>query len=329
LIDRGYQFIEQIDLRDKNPKPNLLIDIKQPEEGAMHARVQGQADTVRVIPSGKALGADIEGVDLSEPLSPAVFEEIRSAWLDHLVLRFRGQHRLTPATLIGYSSGFGKLDLAPIASGPLAEAFPGQPRELTVISNVVVDGKPIGGLGAYEAVWHADMTYNDLPPKAACLFAVEVPPTGGNTQFANMYLAYETLPEALRRQVESLRCVHDASRNSAGELRNGFKDVSDPRETVGAVHPVVSVHPETGRKCLLLGRRRSAYLVGLPVDESEDLLNQLWAHACQPQFTWEQQWQVGDLIMWDNRCTMHRRDAFDPGTRRVMYRTQVSAQPVA
>jgi taurine dioxygenase len=211
----------------------------------------------------------------------------------------------------------------------MSRALDELPPEITVISNVLVDGKPIGGLGSYEAVWHADMTYNPRPPKGSCLYAVEIPPTGGGTHFANMYLAYETLPPELKRRADTLKCVHDASRNSAGELRQGFEDVTDPRKTVGAVHPVVRTHPVTGRKCLLLGRRRNAYLVGLPLDESEALLDQLWAHATTPNLCWQQVWQLGDLIMWDNRCTMHRRDAFDPNSRRLMYRTQIAGEPVA
>lgn len=283
----------------------------------------------RIIPSGKALGADVVGVDLSRPLSEEQTRMIHAAWIEHLVLRFRGQPRLSLDDLTRFSRNFGELDRAPIASKEMGKAFEGDYPEVTVISNVVVGGKPIGGLGSGESVWHADMTYNPLIPKGACLYAMEIPPSGGNTQFANMYRAYETLPADLKRTVQTLKCVHDASRNSAGELRMGYKDITDPRETVGAVHPVVRTHPESGRKCLLLGRRRNAYLVGLPLQESEALLDQLWAHAAKPEFVWEQVWQLGDLLMWDNRCTMHRRDDFDPGTRRLMYRTQITGEPVA
>jgi len=187
-----------------------------------------------------------------------------------------------------------------------------------------VGGKPLGGLGDGEAVWHTDMTYNEIPPKGACLFSVEIPPTGGNTYFANMYTAYEALSPELKKSIEGLRCVHDASRNSAGELRMGYEDVDDPRKTRGAVHPLVSTHAITGRKCLLLGRRRNAYVHGLELDESERLLDLLWAHATREEFTWTQVWKVGDLMMWDNTCTMHRRDAFDPTSRRLMYRTQIA-----
>jgi taurine dioxygenase len=172
------------------------------------------------------------------------------------------------------------------------------------------------------------MSYKDEPPVASLLHAIEVPPEGGDTGFANMYLAYETLPDDLRRRLATLVCKHDASRNSAGELRRGFAEVTDPREAPGAVHPLARTHPVTGRKALFLGRRRNASIPGLPLAESEDLLDRLWAHATRPDFTWYQRWRVGDLLLWDNRCTMHRRDAFDPATRRLMHRTQVAGEAV-
>jgi taurine dioxygenase len=169
------------------------------------------------------------------------------------------------------------------------------------------------------------MTYVDVPPKAAMLHALEVPPpqAGGNTHFANMFTAYETLPAELQQTVAGKIAVHDASRNSAGLLRKGYKEVADVRETVGAHHPLVRTDPDTGRKALFLGRRPSAYVLGMSVAESEALLDALWAHATQPCFTLCHQWQVGDLLMWNNLSVLHRRDPFDPKTRRVMHRSQI------
>ncbi len=167
------------------------------------------------------------------------------------------------------------------------------------------------------------MSYNREPPCASALYALEVPPSGGDTGFANMYLAYERLPDALRRQVEGRLCRHDSSRNSAGELRRGMNEVSDPREAPGASHPIVRTHPVTGRKALFLGRRRNAYVEGMALDDSERLLDALWEHATRRELAWYQQWRVGDLVMWDNRCALHRRDEFDPKTRRLMHRTQI------
>jgi taurine dioxygenase len=282
--------------------------------------------TVR--PLGTSLGAEVRGIDFSKPLTTVTLEQIQLAWTKYLVLRFRGMPTLSADDLITFSKNFGKLDARPIGSSDKNPYFDVDKPEITIISNVVVAGKPIGGLGAYEAVWHSDMTYVDLPPKASCLYAIEIPPTGGNTYFVNMYEAYDSLPTDLKNRLTSLSCVHDASRNSAGELRKGFADINDPTKTVGAVHPLVRVHPVSKKPCLFLGRRRGAFVSGLTLVESEALLNELWAHATAPRFMWSQEWEIGDLVMWDNRCAMHRREAFDPTTRRLMLRTQISGEPV-
>ena len=274
---------------------------------------------VTVIPTGARLGADIVGADLAEPIDSTTFRAIEAAWHQHLVLRFRGQQLDDPG-LLRFARMFGELDKAPIhATGEIEDPFP----EITVMSNIVVDGKPIGNLGNYEAEWHTDMSYNESTPIGSLLYSLEAPPAGGDTGFSNMYLAYATLPAELKRAIIGLQCKHDSSRNSAGELRKGFKEVTDPRDAPGAIHPIIRTHPVTRRNALFLGRRRNAYIMGLPLDVSEDLLNRLWTHASQQRFAWYQQWKVGDLVMWDNRCAMHRRDAFDPNSRRLMHRTQI------
>jgi taurine dioxygenase len=278
-----------------------------------------EREQVRVRPTGAALGADIEGVDLAGALAPETVDAIKQAWGDHLVLRVRGQN-LSDDDLMRFSRQFGELDWAPIAA---ANDAPEGRQYIMVVSNVVENGQPIGQLGAYEAVWHTDMSYVAAPPSASALYSLEAPPSGGNTGFCNMYLAYDTLPAGLRHDIEGRLCRHDASRNSAGELRRGFVDAPDPTQVVGAEHPVVRTHPVTGRKALFLGRRPNAYIPGLPLADSEALLDALWAHCTKPEFAWYQQWRKGDLILWDNRCVMHRRDAFDPAARRVMHRTQI------
>lgn len=281
-----------------------------------------------VHPMSGALGAEIRGVNFSQSLTAAALKQIEEAWTKHLVLRFRGMPALSADDLIAFSKNFGKLDARPIGSSDKNPYFEVDKPEITIISNVVVAGKPIGGLGAYEAVWHSDMTYVDLPPKASCLYAIEIPPSGGNTYFVNMYEAYDALSDDLKHRIASLSCVHDASRNSAGELRKGFVDIDDPTKTVGAHHPLVRRHPVSKKKCLFLGRRRGAYVRGLSLADSEALLDQLWAHATEQRFMWGQEWKLGDLVMWDNRCAMHRREAFDPTTRRLMLRTQISGEAV-
>ena len=270
----------------------------------------------------QALGAEVRGVDLSQPIAPELFARIRAAWLEHRVLRWRRQ-KLTDPQLLAFSRNFGELD--PPGPNPLGRPFLPDHPEMNVISNIKQGGVPIGGLGDGEAIWHADMTYIERPPMAAILYAIEIPPSGGDTYWANMVLAYETLPAALKRRIEGLQAVHDATYNSAGATRKGYEEVTDPRTAPGARHPLVRAHPETGQRSLFLGRRRNSYLVGLELEESERLLDELWRHATQPRFTWRQQWRVGDVLVWDNRCTLHRRDAFDPAARRLMHRTQIRA----
>ena len=282
-------------------------------------------------PTGGALAADVHGVDLSQPMSDATFARIADAWGKHLVLRFSGQKLDDPA-LMTFSARFGELDRVPIGTADLDRSAAGLVPEaeqwVAVISSVKKNGKAIGGLGSYELVWHTDMSYNPLPTRASLLYALEVPADGGNTGFLNMYEAYETLAPDLKRAIEGRTCIHDSSRNSAGELRKGFQTTLDVRRTPGAVHPLVRLHPVTKLKALFLGRRPGAYIHGLSVEESERLLDAIWAHATQERFAWYQKWRAGDLVMWDNRCVMHRRDAFDENLRRLMHRTQIVGEPV-
>jgi taurine dioxygenase len=143
-----------------------------------------------------------------------------------------------------------------------------------------------------------------------------------------MYLAYETLPAGMKKRIAGLRAIHDATYNSAGMMRKGMKEVTDPREAPGARHPLVILHPDTGRPALFLGRRRNSSIVGMALGESDALLDELWAHATRSELTFKQVWQRHDLILWDNRCTLHRRDAFDPEARRVMHRTQIKGPAI-
>jgi taurine dioxygenase len=266
------------------------------------------------------LGAQIGEIDISTPLARSVVDAIDRAWRARLVVVIRGQ-RLSDPQLLAFSRHFGDLD--PPGPNPYGEAFNKEFPAINVISNVVENGRPIGNLGDGEAVWHADMTYIEVPPKAAMLYALEVPPTGGNTYFADMFAAYRTLPDELKRAAAGKVTVHDASRNSAGLLRKGYKEVTDVRQTVGARHPLIRTDPLSGKKALFLGRRPNSYVIGLPVAESEALLDALWAHATQPRFAMCHEWRRGDLLMWNNLAVLHRRDAFDPNSRRVMHRTQI------
>ncbi|MGA9473744.1 MAG: TauD/TfdA family dioxygenase [Terriglobales bacterium] len=277
---------------------------------------------LQVIPTGGGLGAEIRGVDLRR-LDDDIFAEIHLAWLSNSVLLFRGQH-LTDSELISFSKRFGELDLAPVqeTGRRFVEGIP----ELYVVSNVVKDGEPIGSLGHGEAVWHTDMSYVAAPPMASVLYALEIPPSGGNTGFVSMYAVYEALPSDLKPRIEKLRVKHDGTYNSGGYVRQGVAPTDDPRQSPGFFHPLVCMHPETGRRMLYLGRRRNAYIEHFALVESEALLDRLWSYVDRAEFGWHTVWQVGDLVLWDNRCVMHRRDSFDPAARRIMHRTQIKGQ---
>lgn len=279
-----------------------------------------------IVPLGESLGAEIRGVDLRQQLDEKVTEAVRLAWYEHLVLLFRGAP-LSDQKLVDFTLGLGDLEFPPskilnLAGGPAIGSD--IPPEINVISNVKENGKPIGHLGASEATWHTDSAFVEVPPAGSILHALEVPPSGGNTSFVNMYAAYETLPDALRSRIDGKKIKHDQTYTSAGGRRHGYDAVTDIREAPGPWHPAVRTHPETGRKALYLGRRMNGYVEDLSVEENEELLDAIWDHVLQPKFIWEHKWSVGDVLMWDNRCVMHRREAFDDSSRRIMHRTQLA-----
>src|SRR5215813_4310137 len=280
---------------------------------------QDRSQAPRVVPTGAGVGALIEDVCIQH-LNDSEVATVTQAWLEYSVIVIRDQ-ALDDHDLIAFSRRFGDLDWAPIqeTGRRFVEGIP----EIYIVSNVRVNGEPIGSLGSGEAVWHTDMSYLEVPPKASMLYALEVPPSGGNTSFCTMYGIYEALPQMLKDRVAGLKIKHDGTYNSGGYVRHGVTPTDDPLTSPGAVHPLVCTHPDTGRRMLYLGRRRNAYLVGLELAESEALLDELWSFVDRPEFAWEHVWRVGDLVLWDNRCTMHRRDAFDPNSRRIMHRTQV------
>lgn len=273
-----------------------------------------------ITPITQAVGAEISGVDLSR-ISDAAFEQVRNAWHRHSALLFRDQ-RLSHDELVAFSRRFGDLDEAPVNENgkKFVDGYP----HIYVVSNIPgPDGQPIGSLGAGEAVWHTDMSYLPAPPDASLLYAVEVPPAGGDTWISGMIAACATLPQHLRKAVAGRSIKHDGTYNSGGYLRVGMRESNDPLTSAGTPHPVICIHPPSGRETLYLGRRRNAYVMGLPLDESEALLDELWVHASRPEFAYAHRWRVGDVLMWDNRSTLHRRGPFDPDARRLMYRTQI------
>ena len=279
---------------------------------------------MKLINSVKSLGGKIVDLDISNKLTQDQINFINQSWDERLVLVFKKQN-LDDYKLINFSKYFGELD--PPGPNPYGITFLPEFPEINVISNVKNEqGTPIGNLGDGEAVWHADMTYLQLPPKAGILYALEVPKNQGNTHFANMELAYSELPSRLKDKIDGKILIHDSAHNSAGMLRKGYSEVDNPSDTPGARHPMVITDINTNKKLLFLGRRPHAYIIGLELEESENLLNEIWEHATQDKFTWTQQWEKGDLLMWKNLNVLHKRDAFDPNTRRVMHRTQIKGE---
>ncbi len=278
---------------------------------------------VTITPLTPAIGAEVGNVDLAT-LSNEEFAEIESAWHRYSVLLIRGQ-KLTDDDLLAFSRRLGELDPPPNQEHG-RQCPPGYP-DVYVVSNVLDEkGEPIGALGAGEAVWHTDMSYLDMPPDASMLYALEIPPSGGNTHFCSMQEVWKALPAALKVQIGTRRIKHDGTFNSGGYIRKGVTPTDDPHNAPGAWHPAVCTHPITGKPALYLGRRRNSYVEGLTPDQSDRLLDELWKFTSSPAFAYEHRWRVGDLVLWDNRSTMHRRDPFDNTKRRVMHRTQIKGK---
>jgi taurine dioxygenase len=286
------------------------------------------SDPVQVVPSSAALGAEVRGVDI-KALDDASFARVHQHWLDHLLLVFRNQS-LEPQDLVDFAKRFG----TPVTSSNLhkrglqertANQIFKLPPEVTVVTNVKEGGKPVGILGDGEVVWHADFSFKEKPTAARMLLAVEIPPSelGGHTFFTNCYAAYETLSDEMKRRIAGMTIKQANIVDTAMQIRPGARLDMDIREIEGPSHPIVSTHPETGRSMLFLGRRHSAYVNGLSLEESEALLNALWAHATEDRFVYEHEWAVGDVVVWDNRATLHRRDSFESTSRRVLYAAQV------
>jgi taurine dioxygenase len=293
----------------------------QVQRGAQRAPFQ-------VVPTTAVLGAEIRGIDL-RTIDDPTFAELHRAWLDNVMLVFRGQSlgaedlvRLvrrfgTPVT----SSGLHKRDLKERAGNELLNL----PPEVTVVSNVKQAGKSMGILGDGEVVWHSDFSFKERPTAARMLVAMEIPPreAGGSTFFLNTYAAYDALSPEMKKRISGLAIKQADIVDTVMKVRPGMSPDMDIRSVPGPSHPVISTHPETGHNMLFLGRRHGSYVNGYSLEDSEALLNELWEHAAQPRFWYEHKWSVGDVVVWDNRAILHRRDSFDSESRRVLYAAQV------
>jgi taurine dioxygenase len=259
-----------------------------------------------------ALGLEILDVDLREPLSPGRVSQLRQAWYEGLILLLRNQS-LAEEDQVRFAEHFGELGKT------LNVHSTGNHPAIMLISNIRKDGKPIGALPDGEMQFHTDQCYVERPAAASMLYAIEVPSVGGNTMFANAYLAYETLPPEVRRQIDGRKAINAYDYDNAATFRGTRIREGVPHYS----HPVVRTHPGTGRKALYVNRLMTIAIEGLPEAKSEELLNLLFDHQEQRRFVYEHVWRVGDILMWDNRCTLHARTDFAPTERRLMRRITI------
>ena len=268
-------------------------------------------------PLGFALGAEVMGIDLRKPLDGLQRKEILDAWHQHLMLVFPGQD-LGAQEQIAFSRNFGELE--DNASQPYYRD-PGHP-EILLVTNRQIGGKPSETRNTGRN-WHADLTYTTRPAKGSLLLCKEKPPVGGDTMWANLYLAYETLSKPLREFLDRLEAVHDVSLVKGLEKRDPEKVADLRRRNPPVAHAVVKQHPETGRKSLFLGQRIRGF-VSMTEEESAPILGFLNQHATSPEFVYRHRWSVNDLVMWDNRCTLHvALPDFDQTRIRHMTRTSL------
>jgi taurine dioxygenase len=255
-----------------------------------------------------ALGAEIAGVDLRDPINDALAQQFLDVWHRHLVILLRNQ-TLDEDAQVRFAETFG----APAKITTFSAKYP----SVMLISNVRLDGKPIGALPDGEMHFHTDQCHQEIPAKATMLYAIEIPSKGGNTLFSNAYMAYETLPAGLKQRIAGRRSLNAYDKDST--LRTANYDNAGSSYW----HPVVRTHPATGRKALYVNRLMTREIEGLPRDESDALLQKLFDHQEQPGFVYEHVWRPGDILMWDNRCTLHARTDFSAGERRMLRRVTI------
>lgn len=285
-------------------------------------------EKIKITPLSAACGAEITGVDLTQELSPPTVAAIRQAWHDHIVLVFRGQE-VTEEQQLRFASYFGSLGRRKEAMfrEELQSRNQGTKQvnpNILLVSNIKEKGEPIGAFGEGEMWFHIDSGYAEKPYNYTFLYALELPSTGGNTQFSNMYKAYDALPADLKIRLAGKKAlhIHEYERSAKVELRD------DLSKSAHFFHPVFSTHAETGRKSLFVDRLMTARLEGFPKEENESLLEQLYEIGERPEFIYEHKWQLGDFVMWDNRCAIHARTWFPPEERRLLRRCAIEGAPI-
>ena len=263
---------------------------------------------IQVVPSTAPLGAEILGLDLRQPLSAEQVASVQQALFDRCVLVFRDQ-RITDEDQVRFTGHFGK----PVQH--VRKQRERRVKEIFIISNVKDNGEPIGALGNELVAFHSDLSYLPKPGTVSLLYAVEIPTEGGQTQWVDCRAAFDALPAARQHDLRTRRAVH----------RHYVEEQNPPEPTL---HPVVRKHPVTGRLSLYVSPHLTSHMYDMPREEGDDLLRELYQHMDQPQFIYTHEWQVNDLVIWDNRPTMHRRLAFPEEQRRIMNRTQIFGEEV-
>ena len=285
---------------------------------ALHSGATAVNGIAEIRPLSPVIGAEIVGLDLGRPFDEATFGQVRDAWHRHDgLLLFRGQ-TLDEDAEMGFAARFG--ELGRLVTKHDVKFKPG----VMLVSNVRENGKEIGVLPDGEMYFHSDQCYAERPTMATFLYAIEIPSRGGNTLFANAYMAYETLPDDVKRRLAGLKAmnVYDYGTN-ATVRRTSLRGLTTRGDVPCYAHPVVRTHPETGRKALYVNRLMTDHIVGMDEAESEALLEVLFKHQEDRRFVYEHVWRIGDLIMWDNRCTLHARTDFPPTERRMLRRVVV------
>ena len=273
--------------------------------------------TLAATPLSKHIGAEITGVDLSKAIDERTATKLHDLWLQYIVLLFRDQ-ALSQEDLLRASAVFGNVGNYARPKQFRPAGFADLKDEIMLISNIRENGEAIGSLPDGEMMFHHDMLHAEIPHKGTCLYSVEVPSTGGNTLFANGYAAYDSLPADLKNALEGKKAFHHY--NYGSTKKGDGKGVPAFGESR---HPVFRTHEDTGRKAIYVNRLMTEQVEGLPRDESVRLLGRLFDHAEKPEWTYEHVWRPGDLLVWDNRCSMHARTDFSPGERRLMLRTTI------
>ena len=269
-------------------------------------------------------GTEVLGVDLTKPWGDELFNELRQAWLDANGLLVIRNQNLTPDQHIAFSNRFGELESHVLADYLL----PGHP-EIYRVSNKTQDGKPLGRAKA-GTYWHSDLSYMRRPAMASLLYAIEIPPSGGDTMFANMYAAYASLSPTMQGMLAELSAVHDFAYAARGVFSGERIDEDRLASAPAAEHAIVKIHPETGRKVIFVNPGFTAHIVGLELAESGALLEFLNRHSTRAENVYRHRWQLRDLVLWDNRCTMHHAIAdYDEIGERYMHRTTVLTDKIA